>query len=76
MEGSIDFTDEEVREFRDMDLERERNLKLGYTLTGVAKNHRHEIWLKSKQSQALYCSGSVNSNNFPVCSTPFKDCRG
>jgi hypothetical protein len=75
MAGNIDFTDEEVREFTDMDLERERTLKLSHALTGVAKNYRHDMWLKSKQSQA-HCSGSVNSDNFPVCSTPFKDCRG
>ena len=69
------FTDEEVNEFRDMDLERERNLKLGFTLTGVAKNYRHEMWLKlnaSKQSQTSFGSESTNSDEFPVGSTPSK----
>ena len=68
-----EFTDEEVREYTDMDLERERNLKLGFTLTGVPKNHRHEKWLKlnaSKQSQTPCGSESANSDEFPVGQTP------
>lgn len=67
--GQAEFTDEEVREFTDMALERERNLKLGFTLAGVAKNHRHDMWLKwnaSKQSQTPYGSESMNSDDFPV----------
>lgn len=68
-EGPVEFTEEEEREYTDLELGRERVLNLAYSFTGVAKNHRHEKWLKLKASQQIQVpsvSESVNSDEFPV----------